>query len=106
MPPRILAALLVVHSERESRAAEIQIGPPRLVVTSAVNRTVSRLDTDVLRQIKSQRSRNVDIASVGTKGYAADVAVKAPLGILSRRVSRKESNERKWCVPVHFGRAN
>ena len=95
-----------MHSERDSRAAEIQIGPARPEVTCAVNRTVSRLDTDVLRQIKSKRSRDIDIAAVRTKGHATDVAVKAPLGILSRRVSRKESNERKWYVPVHFGRAN
>src|SRR5262249_50273567 len=37
---------------------------------------------------------------------ATDVAAKAPLRILSMRVSRKESNERKGYVPVHFSGAN
>ena len=101
----MLPASLVVHSERDSRTAEIQIGPARLVVNGAVNGTVSRLDTDVLRQIKSKCSRDIDIAAVGTKRHATDVAAKAPLGILNRRVTRKESNERKWYVPVHFGSA-
>jgi hypothetical protein len=84
---------------------EIQIGPTRLVVTGAVNRTVSRFDTDVLRQIISKRSGDIGIAAIGTKGHAPEIAAKAPLGILRMRVSRKKSNERKWYVPVHFGRA-
>ena|SRR5689334_4843328 len=98
--------VLVVHSEGDSGAAEIQIGPARLQVTGAVDSTVSCLDTDVLRQIKSKRSGGVDIAAVGTEGHTTNVAAKAPPGILGRGVSRKESNEWKWYVSVHFGRAN
>ena len=71
-----------MHSECDSGAAEIQIGPARLDVTGAVDRTVSRLDTEVLREVKTKRSGDVDIAAIRTKGHAADVAAKAPLGIL------------------------